>query len=74
VLREAGLVYEARDKDDLALSAFQSALFVTLTVAIESKSSAVSLAPAIAELLERVPAEHLHYPVKELLATLAALS
>jgi hypothetical protein len=74
VLREAGLVYEARDKDDLALSAFQSALYVTITVALESKSSAEALAPTIAELLERVPAERLHAPIKELLASLATLS
>lgn len=73
VLREAGLIYEARDKDDLAISAFQSALYVTLTVAIESKFSAESLAPAITELLERIPAEHLHAPVKDLLASLSAL-
>jgi len=74
VLREAGLVYEARDKDDLALSAFQSALYVTLTVAVESKSSAEALSPKIAELMERVPTDLRHAPVKELLDILTRLS
>jgi len=71
VLREAGLIYEARDKKDLAISAFQSALYVTLTVAAESKISADALAPLIAELLDRLPVEQLHSPVKELLDQIA---
>lgn len=74
VLREAGLVYEARDKNELAVSAYQSALYVALTVAVESKSSAATLSPSIAELFERVPPEQLQAPVKELLASFAALS
>jgi len=74
VLREAGIVYEARDKKELALSAFQSALYVTITIAVESEASAEKLAPSIAELLERVPAEYLFAPVKELLARLDPLN
>ncbi|MBK9991219.1 MAG: hypothetical protein IPP19_10930 [Verrucomicrobia bacterium] len=72
VLREAGLVYEARDKNELAVSAYQSALYVTLTVAIESQSSGEALSPTIAELFERVPSEQLQAPVKELLARVDA--
>ena len=72
VLREAGLVYEARDKKELAVSAFQSALYITLTVAVESKPVAEALTLSIAELLERVPAEELYAPVKALLAGLDA--
>jgi hypothetical protein len=71
VLREAGLVYEARDKPDLAISAFQSALYVTLTVAVEANSTAANHSASIAELLQRVPPDQLHAPVKELLAQLA---
>src|SRR5262245_54113068 len=45
LLREAGLVYEARDKPDLAVSAFQSALYITLTIAIETADRSVDLLP-----------------------------
>jgi len=67
VLREAGLVYAARDKPELAESAYQSALYVTLTAAIETPSSADELSASIAELLEHVPVNQLHAPVKALL-------
>jgi hypothetical protein len=67
LLREAGLVYEARDKLDLAASAFQSALYVTLTVAAESRNSAANLRNPLAELLQRVAPQDLHAPVKDLL-------
>ncbi len=72
ILREAGLVYEACGKSDLAQSAFQSALYVNLSIAVESKASTGELMPAIAELLARVPFEDLHAPVKEFLARLDA--
>jgi hypothetical protein len=72
LLREAGLVYAARDKHDVALSAFQSALYVALTLAVKTRSSAKELTPLIAELLEHVPAEQLNAPVRELLARLEA--
>lgn len=74
LLREAGLVYEARGKPDLAVSAFQSALTITLTMAVESKAAVEELTPSITELLEHVPAESLFAPVKELLARLESLT
>lgn len=75
LLREAGLVYEARDKPELAASAFQSALYIVLTLAVETNRAASDETAAnIADLLDRVPAEQLHPPVKELLSQLAALS
>jgi hypothetical protein len=71
LLREAGRVYEAREKPALATSAFQSALFVLLSVAIETTGPLTdSLAASLADLLDHVPAEQLHAPVKELLAEL----
>jgi hypothetical protein len=73
-LREAGLIYEARDKRDLAASAFQTALYVTLLVAAESRESAAELTASIGELLERVPVESLNEPVKELLDTVGRLA
>jgi len=74
LLREAGLVYEARDKPELAASAFQSALYIVLTLAVETSLPPTDEATAnIADLLERVPVEQLHAPVKELLSQLATL-
>lgn len=71
LLREAGLVYEAREKPELAVSAFQSALYIVLTVAVEASLPADNdLAATIADLLDRVPVELLHAPVKELLSQL----
>jgi hypothetical protein len=72
LLREAGLVYEARDKPELAASAFQSALYIILTVAVEANQPASdNVTATIADLLDRLPIEQLHAPVKDLLAQLA---
>lgn len=72
LLREAGLVYEARDKPELAASAFQSSLYIILTVAVEANQPASDdIAATIADLLDRMPIEQLHAPVKDLLAQLA---
>lgn len=74
LLREAGLIYEARDKPDLATSAFQSALYIMLSVAIETNQQPTDeIAVAVADLLSRVPVDQLHAPVKELLAQVATL-
>jgi hypothetical protein len=74
LLREAGLVYEARDKPELAVSAFESALYVTLIVAVETKASSAELSPAISELLEHLPVDQLHSPVTELLNRIETLT
>jgi len=75
LLREAGLVYQARDKPDLAVSAFQSALYVVLTVAVESVGpTSDDLAATIAELLDLVPVEQLYAPIRELLSELSRRS
>lgn len=75
LLREAGFVYEARDKPELAVSAFQSALYIILSNAVEANRPADDeTAATIADLFDRVPVEQLHAPVKELLAQLAAQS
>ena len=68
LLREAGEIYRLRDREDLAASANQIALHVMLTVAVEHPAIAAELLPEIRALLARVPADHLHAPVKELLA------
>lgn len=73
LLREAGLVYEKRDRRDLAESAFQLALHVTLLSAASATGSARDETLEQArELLARVPADQLHEPVKELLKAVGA--
>jgi hypothetical protein len=67
LLREAGTVYRARDREDLAVSAHQLALHVMLTVAAEQPATAHELLPEIRALLAEVPADQLYEPVKELL-------
>ncbi len=67
VLREAGLVYEARDKKDLAVSAFESALYVTLTVALETTTPSDNLRASISDLADRLQPAELHAPTRELL-------
>ncbi len=74
LLREAGLIYAARDKPEIAASAFQSALSITLTCALEMPSSAASLWPTINELMGRLSVEQLHAPVRELLTRLKILA
>lgn len=73
LLREAGLIYEARGRPDLAASAFELALEITLTVAVRANASDAELAASVEDLLPRIPAEQLHPPTKELLETYAAL-
>lgn len=72
ILREAGNVYQALGRDDLAASAWQLALYVTLTVAVGNQARAGELRPAIGELRARVAADSLQPPVRELLAQLPA--
>lgn len=71
-LREAGLVYEARDKRDLAIGAFQSALYVTLVVAAENKSTVDELRTSLTELLARIPPDQLQLPTQSLLAQIGS--
>lgn len=68
LLREAGLVYEARSRPEVAASAFQLALQTQLTIAVESGARDEKTASAIEDLLPRIPPELLQEPVKELLA------
>lgn len=68
LLREAGLAYLAREREDLAISAFQLALHVMLTVIAEHPAGADEHRPMMRELLARIPAEALYAPVRELLA------
>lgn len=73
LLREAGLIYEARGQPGLAVSAFQLALQVTLTVAVNAGTTEDETAASIQDLLPRIPAEQLYPPVKELLEKHAEL-
>jgi hypothetical protein len=68
ILQEAGNVYRARGRDDLAASAFQLALYVSLTVALADEDRGAALRPSIGALRERVPETSLQAPVRELLA------
>lgn len=67
LLREAGMVYEARGRPELATSAYQLALETALIAAVSAGARHADASAAIEELLPRVPAEELHAPVKELL-------
>ena len=68
LLREAGLNYEARDRADLALSAYQLGLHVLLTVIVETNNNSDETLQLARDLLARIPPEMLHAPVKELLS------
>lgn len=72
LLREAGMLYLDRDRPELAVSAFQLALHVMLSVVAEAPETAEEHLPAIRDLLARVPPELLYAPVKELLASVGA--
>lgn len=73
LLREAGLVYQARGRPELAASAFELSLQITLTVAATAHSADAELTASIQDLLPRIPAEKLHEPTRELLETYAKL-
>jgi len=67
-LREAGLAYQARGEGALAESAFQLALYVTLTVAIEPDAADDHLRVQMAELMTRLAPDRLYPSTLELLA------
>ena len=67
LLTESGKIYGGRGRRDLAASAFQLALYATLTVAVGDPGRAAELRPAIAELRDRLPDSTLNPLVRELL-------
>ena len=73
LLREAGLIYQARGRPELATSAFELSLQITLTVAVTANATDAELTASVDELLSRVPVELLHEPTKELLETYTTL-
>lgn len=72
ILKEAGLVYDLRAEREMALSAFQLSLYITLVVAIGTPGGAEELRGNIEELLNRIPEDQLYPPVKALLGRLAS--
>ena len=68
ILEQAGLVFQGKNQDSLANSAFQLALHVLLLVAEEPGTVTPELQRGIATLRERLPAEELNAPTQELLA------
>lgn len=68
LLREAGHAYLARERPDLAVSAFQLALHILLTLANTSPPLDDEQREIMRDLLARIPPENLHAPVRELLA------
>ncbi|HEU5080140.1 MAG TPA: hypothetical protein VFT72_13085 [Opitutaceae bacterium] len=70
LMREAGEIYAARDRADLAAGAFQAALHVSLVVANEDVAPDENLRTTIGELLKQVPPEQLQPPVVEMLQRL----
>ena len=73
LLREAGLACLARDHPAQATGAFQLALHVTLTVALEDPAGDGQHLPALAELLSRIPLEELNPVVREMLGRIGDL-
>lgn len=70
LLREAGHAYLARERADLALSAYQLALHVLLSSFATPPPPDDEQRELMRDLLARIPPETLHAPVKELLAAL----
>ena len=68
ILEQAGLVFQGKNQDSLANSAFQLALHVLLLVAEEPGTVTPELQRALATLRERLSAEELNAPTRELLA------
>lgn len=68
LLQEAGVIYQRCDNIILAHSAIQSALYVTLQVVAEKEVAPTeSEKDRIRALLDQIPFEQLHAPVKDLL-------
>jgi hypothetical protein len=68
ILEQAGLVFQGKDQETLAMSAFQLALHVLLLVAEGAGAVTPELQSGIAMLRERLPAEEINAPTRELLA------
>lgn len=68
LLREAGHAYLARERQDLAISAFQLALHILLLVTSDQPSTDDEQREIMRDLLARIPPENLHAPVRDLLA------
>jgi len=67
ILEQAGLVYQGKNQEAIADSAFQLALHVLLLVASEPGALTPELRSGIARLQERVPGAELNAPTRELL-------
>jgi hypothetical protein len=67
LLQETGLVYAAMDRNEPAVSCFQLALHVMLTVAVGQKTPSDELRATMRDLLALIPPDQLHPPVRELL-------
>ena len=74
ILEQAGLVYQGKNQDAIAASAFQLALHVLLLVASEPGAVTPELRSEIARLRERVNVEELNAPTRELLARFQELN
>ncbi|HTZ20985.1 MAG TPA: hypothetical protein VMC06_08890 [Opitutaceae bacterium] len=74
ILEQAGLVYQGKNQDAIAGSAFQLALHVLLLVASEPGAVTPELRSEIARLRERVNVEELNAPTRELLARFQELN
>jgi len=68
ILEQAGLVYQGKNQDAIAASAYQLALHVLLLVASEPGTVTSEVRHSIAALRERVSTEELNAPTRELLA------
>lgn len=72
LLKEAGLCYEARDREDVAADAYKTALHIVLRLASgDAAAPEAELLELARDLLARVPPERVDEPMKEMLAEVA---
>lgn len=67
LLREAGISYSQRDRDDLAASAFKAALYILLGAMVENNGRDEALLELIRSTFAATPVEQIDAPVRELL-------
>jgi hypothetical protein len=73
LLREAGLSYAERDRNDLAASAFKAALYILLRVSMKDGRRDEALVDLIRSTLASTPAEQVDAPIREMLSAITQL-
>lgn len=72
LLREAGICYSQKDRDDLAGGAFKAALHILLGARIEISGQDEALLDLIRSTLAATPVEQIDAPIAEMLEAIAS--